>query len=83
MSTYFLLDPFDNFYRIRVELIYVLSKVVCIPITFYPTLGHHQGRIYFIHGLFNGKAILVKEQQCPWCNGYRRRKWTRRREFKS
>ena len=21
--------------------------------------------------------------RCPWCNGYRRRKWTRRREFKS
>ena len=20
---------------------------------------------------------------CPWCNGYRRRKWTRRQEFKS
>ena len=19
---------------------------------------------------------------CPWCNGYRRRKWTRRHEFK-
>ena len=21
--------------------------------------------------------------RCPWCNGYRRRKWTRRYEFKS
>ena len=21
--------------------------------------------------------------RCPWCNGYRRRKWTRRHEFKS
>ena len=20
---------------------------------------------------------------CPWCNGYRRRNWTRRHEFKS
>ena len=29
------------------ELIYVLSIVVCIPSTFYPTLGHHQGRIYY------------------------------------
>ena len=28
------------------ELIYVLSIVVCIPSTFCPTLGHHQGRIY-------------------------------------
>ena len=50
MSTYFLLDPFEflyYFYRIRGELIYVLSIVVCIPSTFCPTLGHHQVRIYY------------------------------------
>ena len=22
-------------------------------------------------------------RMCPWCNGYRRRNWTRRHEFKS
>ena len=50
MSPYFLLDPFEfpyYFYRIRRELIYVLSIVVCISSTFCPTLGHHQGRIYY------------------------------------
>ena len=50
MSTYFLLDPFEfpyYFYRIWWELIYVLSIVVYIPSTFCPTLGHHQGRIYY------------------------------------
>ena len=50
MPTYFLLDPFEfpyYFYRIRGELIQVLSIVVCIPSTFCPTLGHHQGRIYY------------------------------------
>ena len=50
MSTYFLLDPFEfpyYFYRILGELIYVLSIVACIPSTFCPTLGHHQGRIYY------------------------------------
>ena len=50
MPTYFLLDPFKfpyYFYRIQGELIYVLSIVVCIPSTFCPTLGHHQGRIYY------------------------------------
>ena len=50
MSTYFLPDPFEfpyYFYRIRGELIYVLSIVVFIPSTFCPTLGHHQGRIYY------------------------------------
>ena len=50
MSTYFLLDPFEfpyYFYRIRGELIYVLSIVVCIPNTFCLTSGHHQGRISY------------------------------------
>ena len=50
MPTYFLFDPFEfpyYFYRIRGELIYVLSIVVCIPSTFCPTLGHHQGRICY------------------------------------
>ena len=50
MFTYFLLGPFEFLYcfcRIRGGLIYVLSIVVCIPSTFCPTLGHHQGRIYY------------------------------------
>ena len=50
MPTYSLLDPFEfpyYFYRIRGELIKVLSIVVCIPCTFCPTLGHHQGRICY------------------------------------
>ena len=50
MPTYSLLDPFEfpyYFYRIREELIKVLSIVVCIPSTFCPTLGHHQERICY------------------------------------
>ena len=52
MSTYFLLDPFEfpyYFYRIREELIYVLSIVVCIPSTFCPTLGHHHCIYIYIY----------------------------------
>ena len=50
MSRYFILDPFEfpyYFYRIWGELIYVLFIVLCFPSTFCPTLGHHQGRIYY------------------------------------
>ena len=50
MSTYFLLDSFEfpyYFYRIREELIYVLSIVVCIFSIFCPTFCHHQGEIYY------------------------------------
>ena len=50
MPTYSLLDPFEfpyYFYRIRGELIEVLSIVVCIPSSFCPTLGYHQGRICY------------------------------------
>ena len=48
LSTYFLLYPFVFpycFYRIWRELIYVFF--IYIPSTFCPTLGHHQGRIYY------------------------------------
>ena len=33
----------------------------------------------------NMKVIIIPIviSWCPWCNGYRRRKWTRRHEFKS
>ena len=27
-------------------------------------------------------TIYSSSWRCPWCNGYRRRKWTRRHEFK-
>ena len=69
LSTYFLLDPFVFPYcfdRIRRELIYVLSIVGCIPSTSCPTLGHHQGRIYyksdatFVFNLF----LICKNKSC-------------------
>ena len=28
-------------------------------------------------------SLLLEIGRCPWCNGYRLRKWTRRHEFKS
>ena len=28
-------------------------------------------------------ATLIYQWRCPWCNGYRRRNWIRRHEFKS
>ena len=36
-----------------------------------------------IHSYFNTFSIyLLIGKKCPWCNGYRRRKWIRRHEFK-
>ena len=37
-------------------------------------LGHNELAQYL-------EGCLLR--RCPWCNGYRRRKWTRRHEFKS
>ena len=31
----------------------------------------------------DGNYTRMFERSCPWCNGYRRRKWTRRLQFKS
>ena len=28
-------------------------------------------------------TINTRDIACPWCNGYRHRKWTQRHEFKS
>ena len=64
MPTYSLLDPFEfpyYFYRIRGELIKVLSIIVCIPSTFCPTLGHHQGRICYKSSI----AQHLKKHSCP------------------
>ena len=33
--------------------------------------------------VFSHLSILYIFRKCPWCNGYPRRKWTRRHEFKS
>ena len=37
---------------------------------------------WYMHG-FLFFAIYLSQYVCPWCNGYRRREWTRRYEFKS
>ena len=34
-------------YNIWWELVYESSIIICFPSTFCPTLGHHQGRIYY------------------------------------
>ena len=65
MPTYSLLDPFEfpyYFYRIRGELIKVLTIVVCIPITFCPTLGHHQGRICYKSDV----TFVLANYYCVW-----------------
>ena len=64
MPTYSLLDLFEfpyYFYHIRGELIKVLSIVVCIPSTFCPTLGHHQGRICYKSNFCFSKLLLCKD----------------------
>ena len=70
MPTYSLLDPFEfpyYFYRIRGELIKVLSIIVCIPSTFCPTLGHHQGRICYKSDVTFVLAnyYCVRTSSCP------------------
>ena len=50
LSTYFLVDPFILpywFYSIRRELIDIYSVIVYFSSTFCPTLGHHQGWMYY------------------------------------
>ena len=40
--------------------------------------------LYFFKGaIYIFTQSLLTGWRCPWCNGYRRRKWTRQHEFKS
>ena len=52
----------------KIEVITIVDKIYDISITIYV--------IIII-------VILFIIWKYPWCNGYRRRKWTRRHEFKS
>ena len=48
--------------------------------------GDNEILIYWIlshTGISENKQADKVAWRCPWCNGYRRRKWTRRHEFKS
>ena len=33
--------------------------------------------------VFSTSLLFIRWRRCPWCNGYRRRKWSRWHEFKS
>ena len=37
----------------------------------------------FSYKRYRAQSVLLFTNSCPWCNCYRRRKWTRRHEFKS
>ena len=39
--------------------------------------------IFFLNEFSDASYITQIWWRCPWCNGYRCRKWTRRHEFKS
>ena len=63
---------------------YAYLRAYCIATTFYDTIHI----IYMQHNvsltvLSAVTHIITLNWRCPWCNGYRRKKWTRQHEFKS
>ena len=52
----------------------VSNTFYTLPFTFFT---------FFIYLFTVDTKVIRKKGRCPWCNGYRHRKWTRRREFKS
>ena len=56
---------------------------VCIVGHGYTTLAKEQQKNLEHEGNGDTNCNMCTWRMCPWCNGYRRRKWTRRREFKS
>ena len=39
--------------------------------------------VFYTLPTLNGFSVWFTPSRCPWCNGYRRRKWTQWHEFKS
>ena len=69
LSTYFLVDPFILpycFYSIRCELIDIFSIIVYFPSTFCPTLGHHQGRVYYKSDVTFACTLLLCKKKEIW-----------------
>ena len=81
-------QPFRNPFRNKVREVY-FSKEVCSFVSLKSSLCLIIFRLYLY--TYTCRCITAIQQQsssssswrCPWCNGYRRRKWTRRHEFKS
>ena len=62
--------------------IFILKKGSCLfTMPFYNILGKCNFMLNLHKNIRHDKNF--RHWRCPWCNGYRRRKWTRRHEFKS
>ena len=69
LSTYFLVDPFILpywFYSIRREFIDIFSIIVYFQSTFCPTLGHHQGWMYYKSDLTYVCTLLLCKKKSIW-----------------
>ena len=59
------------------SIIYIYIDMICKRIV---CRWHY---FYMSHSSFVCTQLNSFSRRCPWCNGYRRRKWTRWHEFKS
>ena len=71
-----------------IEGVHVNLKATLLVVDFSKALDSiHKGKmeqIWQVYGLPKETITSIMMLcRCPWCNGYRRRKWTRRHEFKS
>ena len=83
---------YHNFFKVEVLILLFVffqfhtvvgrdSKVHKSASSFFFVVDYHEvwssGRLLLL------LLLLLVFRRCTWCNGYRRRKWTRRNEFKS
>ena len=70
LSTYFFVNPFELLYLsydIRRELVDKPSIISYFPSTFCPTLGHHQGRMYYKSDVNFGCTLLLCKNERLYC----------------
>ena len=70
---------FTKFYLVLILKTNLLVRLVIFFIIFDKSLFLfiHSCRVKYM------SIIMITFWRCPWCSRYRRRKWTRRHEFKS
>ena len=70
LSTYLYVHPFELLYwfsDIRRELVDKSSIISYFPSTFYPTLGHHRGRVYYRRDVTFVCTLLLCKNESLYC----------------
>ena len=83
MNCWLTADRRSYFFSVYSVYTYLHSTCVCMKICISISQWYHWVKMSPNNILPANTGIWLFAWRCPWCNGYRRRNWTWRHEFKS